>query len=422
MSATTMIEVERVAKRYEVGVRRDSYGTARDAVAGAVVRTARRAARLGGGRPGAKREGHWIWALEDVSFQIPQGDVVGIIGRNGAGKSTLLKILSRITEPTSGRAVLWGRVGSLLEVGTGFHGELSGRENVYLNGAILGMRKREIDRRFDEIVEFAEVNKFLDTPVKRYSSGMMVRLAFAVAAHLEPEILLVDEILAVGDAGFQKKCLGKMSDVAGEGRTVLFVSHNMAVVQALCKRGIVLQDGKVVLDAPVEDAAAYYLRMLDQASESAIGERTDRRGHAQVVVDRIEIVGEDGVSGALATGGPVRFTFRTSTGDQRVSCSFTIYNQLGHPVARLDSGVRGPEDLETDERSETFVCEIDELTLVPGRYRLDVTLWGRHGLEDQVEGAAFFDVEQGTLAGRPVSGHGSGDMVIRHRWLAPSID
>ena len=252
----------------------------------------------------------------------------------------------------------------LLEVGTGFHGELSGRENVYLNGAILGMRKREIDRQFDEIVEFAEVEKFLDTPVKRYSSGMMVRLAFAVAAHLEPEILLVDEILAVGDAGFQKKCLGKMSDVAGEGRTVLFVSHNMAIVQALCRRGIVLQDGKVVLDAPVEDAAAFYLRMLDQASTSAIGERTDRRGYRRVVVDRIDIAGDD-QGGQLASGGRARFEFHTSTADHRVSCSFTIFNQLGHPVTRLNSGDRGPEDVETSQSTDTFVCDIDELPLVP---------------------------------------------------------
>src|SRR5688572_24323628 len=189
-----------------------------------------------------------FWALRDVSFDIKQGEVVGVIGRNGAGKSTLLKVLSRITEPTAGEIDLYGRVGSLLEVGTGFHPELTGRENIYLNGAILGMRRKEIERQFDAIVEFAEVSKFLDTPVKRYSSGMYVRLAFAVAAHLNPEILIVDEVLAVGDAAFQRKCLGKMKDVAGGGRTVLFVSHNLGAIQQLCDRTIWLRDGRLVMD------------------------------------------------------------------------------------------------------------------------------------------------------------------------------
>jgi len=203
-----------------------------------------------------------IWALKDVSFQVQRGEVVGIIGRNGAGKSTLLKILSRITEPTAGRAEIHGRVGSLLEVGTGFHPELTGRENIYLNGAILGMRRAEIERKFDEIVAFAEIEKFLDTPVKHYSSGMYVRLAFAVAAHLEPEILLVDEVLAVGDAAFQKKCLGKMGDVAKEGRTVLFVSHNMGAIRSLCERGILLSSGQIFADKTADGAVDDYLSTL----------------------------------------------------------------------------------------------------------------------------------------------------------------
>ncbi|HOT90768.1 MAG TPA: ABC transporter ATP-binding protein [Anaerolineae bacterium] len=204
-------------------------------------------------------EAETLWALKDVSFEVKRGEVVGVIGRNGAGKSTLLKILSRITEPTSGRAEIHGRVGSLLEVGTGFHPELTGRENIYLNGAILGMKRAEIDRKFDEIVAFAEIEKFLDTPVKRYSSGMYVRLAFAVAAHLEPEILLVDEVLAVGDAAFQKKCLGKMGDVAKEGRTVLFVSHNMAAVRSLCSRSVLLDRGQVIVNGSTEMVVTRYL-------------------------------------------------------------------------------------------------------------------------------------------------------------------
>ena len=219
--------------------------------------------------PQAGPEPNTFWALKDVSFTVEQGDIVGIIGRNGAGKSTLLKVLTRITEPTSGRAVLRGRVGSLLEVGTGFHPELTGRENIFLNGAILGMRRREIERKFDEIVAFAEVERFIDTPVKRYSSGMYVRLAFAVAAHLDPEILLVDEVLAVGDAEFQKKCLGKMKDVAGEGRTVLFVSHNMAAVQTLCLRALLLQAGSIIASGPAQDiVVAYEDSLCDSRSEA----------------------------------------------------------------------------------------------------------------------------------------------------------
>lgn len=215
------------------------------------------------------REGEEIWALKDVSFTVGQGEVLGIIGRNGAGKSTLLKILSRVTAPTSGLVKIKGRIASLLEVGTGFHPELTGRENVYLNGAILGMTRREVDSKFDEIVEFAEVEKFIDTPVKRYSSGMYVRLAFAVAAHLEPEILVVDEVLAVGDSEFQKKCLGKMDDVAHQGRTVLFVSHNMGAVRQLCQRGIVLSSGIKVIDAGIDHAIESYVSThLDRNSPS----------------------------------------------------------------------------------------------------------------------------------------------------------
>jgi lipopolysaccharide transport system ATP-binding protein len=220
--------------------------------------------------PFARPEKETFWALKDVSFDIKKGDVVGIIGRNGAGKSTLLKILSRITKPTKGEVRLYGRVGSLLEVGTGFHPELTGRENIYLNGAILGMRKREIDRQFDAIVDFASVEQFLDTPVKRYSSGMYVRLAFAVAAHLNPEILVVDEVLAVGDAEFQKKCLGKMKDVASSGRTVLFVSHNMDAVRSHCGRAIWLRQGQLCLDGDVLDVTAQYINeSLTIDSESA---------------------------------------------------------------------------------------------------------------------------------------------------------
>jgi lipopolysaccharide transport system ATP-binding protein len=253
----TAIRVENLGKLYQIGHRLTRYETLRDRIA-LFARSPFRHLKYFGTRL-QKRDTDFIWAIKDVSFEVRRGEIVGIIGRNGAGKSTLLKILSRITEPTEGYAEIHGRLGSLLEVGTGFHPELTGRENIYLNGAILGMRKAEIDRKFDEIVAFAEIEKFLDTPVKRYSSGMYVRLAFAVAAHLEPEILLVDEVLAVGDAAFQKKCLGKMGDVAKEGRTVLFVSHNMRAITDLCQRCLWINNGKIIQEGAPQQVVLAYL-------------------------------------------------------------------------------------------------------------------------------------------------------------------
>jgi lipopolysaccharide transport system ATP-binding protein len=249
------IEADALSKVYRLGTGVYRYGRLTESLSTALTSPFRRLLRRGARSAGED----FLWALKDVSFDVKVGEAVGIIGRNGAGKTTLLKLLSRITEPTEGHAVLRGRVGSLLEVGTGFHPELTGRENVYLNGAILGMSRAEITKRFDDIVEFAEVGSFLDTPVKRYSSGMQVRLAFAVAAHLEPEILIVDEVLAVGDVAFQRKCLGKMGDVASHGRTVLFVSHNMSVVSRLCERGIWLEKGKVAGQGPMEEVVRQYL-------------------------------------------------------------------------------------------------------------------------------------------------------------------
>jgi lipopolysaccharide transport system ATP-binding protein len=249
---TPIIEVEHLGKRYRIGARQ-AHTSLRDAVAAGIRSPLQRF------RNGKDNGSSTIWALKDVSFDVAPGEVIGIIGRNGAGKSTLLKILSRITRPTKGRALLHGRVGSLLEVGTGFHAELTGRENIFLNGAILGMSKHEIESKFDEIVAFAETGAFLDTPVKHYSSGMTVRLAFAVAAHLEPEILIIDEVLAVGDLAFQKKCLGKMNEVAKAGRTVLFVSHDISAVNALCQRAILLHEGAIVRTGPTSAVTAYYL-------------------------------------------------------------------------------------------------------------------------------------------------------------------
>ncbi|MDQ7028188.1 MAG: ABC transporter ATP-binding protein, partial [Anaerolineae bacterium] len=251
----TAIQVESIGKQYEIG---ETLATS--SFRERVMQTLSAPFAFN-----KKKEGETFWALKDINFNVQDGEVVGIIGRNGAGKSTMLKILSRITDPTEGRIRLRGRVGTLLEVGTGFHPELTGRENTYMNGAIIGMSRHEIDRKFDEIVEFSGIDRFIDTPVKRYSSGMYIRLAFAVAAHLETDILLVDEVLAVGDTAFQQKCLGKMNDVAQAGRTVLFISHNMSAIQDLCPRTIVLHHGKVIVDDKTENAMPYYLKNLDEA-------------------------------------------------------------------------------------------------------------------------------------------------------------
>jgi len=257
---TTAVRIEGIGKQYQIGVQKRRHPTLRDSVTGTLKAPIHLLAGLWDGRPKERpSRGEKFWALRDVSFEINHGEVVGIVGRNGAGKSTLLKILSRITEPTTGFAEIRGRVGSLLEVGTGFHPELTGRENIYLNGAILGMKKVQIDRKFDEIVDFAEVEKFIDTPIKHYSSGMHLRLAFAVAAYLEPEIMIIDEVLAVGDATFQRKCLNKMQDVRQHGRTVLFVSHNMPAITRLCDRAILLSEGKMVADGPATKIVSEYM-------------------------------------------------------------------------------------------------------------------------------------------------------------------
>ncbi len=258
---TTAVRVEHLSKRYRIGAAqtRFHYGMFRDVVVDVALTPVRLARAIAGKGMRGSDATSYIWALDDVSFDVEEGKVLGIVGRNGAGKSTLLKVLSRVTEPTKGAVTVRGRVGSLLEVGTGFHPELTGRENIYLNGAVLGMKRAEIDRKFDEIVAFSEVEQFIDTPVKRYSSGMYLRLAFAVAAHLEPEILVVDEVLAVGDAEFQKKCLGKMGDVAQQGRTILFVSHNMSAILRLTQEAIVLKKGRLLKRAPTQEAVDFYL-------------------------------------------------------------------------------------------------------------------------------------------------------------------
>jgi len=408
------IQAEALSKRYYVG---SDYGykTIRESLTKLGIAAIR--------RDGSRRENPWrraIWAIKDVSFEIAAGEVVGIIGSNGAGKTTILKILSRITKPTSGWAEISGRVGSLLEVGTGFHPELTGRENVFLSGAIYGMSKAEIRRRFEEIAAFADVDEFLDTPIKRYSSGMKVRLAFAVAAHLEPEILMVDEVLAVGDLAFQKKCLGKMGEVTSEGRTVLFVSHNMSLIRALCRRGILLANGSIVTDSSIDEAVSTYLRSLEEVGSQSLLERTDRRGWGQMMLTRVEVLGSHGGVGRLVTGDPARFVFHLTRPLSRMSCAFTIHNQLGDALATLSSAPSTAHDDEDRQLENRFECAMDELPLVPGRYRLDVTLKGRSYVQDYIEGAAFFEVEEGPFRGRPIPEEARGDVVLPHHWRYPT--
>jgi lipopolysaccharide transport system ATP-binding protein len=304
---TASISIQGLCKLYQIGgADRGDYQTLRETMMSGLSSLMRRGRR----RIGSQSDCGEMWALRDVSFDVKPGEVVGIIGRNGAGKSTLLKVLSRITHPTRGRARLNGRVGSLLEVGTGFHPELTGRENVYLNGAILGMSRREIGRKFDDIIAFAEIERFLDTPVKRYSSGMYMRLAFAVASHLEPEILIVDEVLAVGDAQFQNKCLGRMNQVSREGRTVLFVSHNMSAMKSLCTRGILLDRGRLVYDGDIDDAVNRYLTDNTRSGTPGVipddaPRHTDSPGEARICTVRL-INAEGADTSQLYFGEPVR--------------------------------------------------------------------------------------------------------------------
>jgi lipopolysaccharide transport system ATP-binding protein len=354
------VQVDNVSKRYAIGERRRSYATLRDRLVSSMSAVFSRRARVG------VDASNTMWALKDVSFGVKQGEVVGVIGRNGAGKSTLLKLLSRITAPTHGRIEINGRVSSLLEVGTGFHAELTGRENVYLNGTILGMKRAEVVRKFDEIVAFAGVEQFIDTPVKRYSSGMYLRLAFAVAAHLQPEILIVDEVLAVGDADFQKKCLGKMEGVADQGRTIFFVSHNMQAITRLCKRVLYLEDGQLRLDGSPHDVVKTYLH-------SGLGTMAIREWPDPVKAPR---------------GGVARlWAVRVRTEDGGYSDNIDIRKSVGieieYEVLKPGCKFRGAIDLYNDEGVLLFVAlEADpawrKRIRPPGRYRSTAWIPGNY--------------------------------------------
>jgi lipopolysaccharide transport system ATP-binding protein len=414
------IKTNGLGKSYRLGISHQGYGTLRDSIVSGVKGLLRSATFRRAERP----QVDYLWALKDVSLEIESGEAIGLIGHNGAGKSTLLKVLSRIVEPTRGWAEVTGRVGSLLEVGTGFHPELTGRENVFLNGAILGMRRSEIRKRFDEIVEFADVERFLDTPVKRYSSGMSVRLAFAVAAHLEPEILLVDEVLAVGDATFQRKSMGKMNEVAKAGSTVVFVSHNLATIQALCSRAVLLERGTVIADGPVQETVNHYLRNLERAATDDLLTRTDRdgRGWEESLIRRLAVydVGS-GQADVVVGGRAVKIEVEVTEVLPMMECQITILNSLGHPITTLDSELSSPTDVRDSGMGTRIECELDSLALIPGRYRIDVVLKGRQEFQDGLQAAAFFDVEPGVIDGRPMpAGGADGDVILAHTWRLPA--
>lgn len=365
-----IIRVEGLGKQYRIGARERGYKTIREALVDAVISPFRRL--NGNPRSDAGNVESLIWVLKDVSFEVQPGEVLGIIGRNGAGKSTLLKILSRITEPTEGRVEIRGRVASLLEVGTGFHGELTGRENVYLNGAIVGMRKTEIDRKFDEIVAFAEVERFLDTPLKHFSTGMQMRLAFAVAAHLEPEILLVDEVLAVGDAAFQERCLGAMQKTASSGRTVVFISHNMASVQHLCTSVMLLRSGRISATGLPAEVIGNYLSDALEGNGVSISDWPDRRTNGQARIIHFKVTDENGEEiNCIPVGGSVRFCITAEFYQPIKDPCFGVHvhSQTGEAILDIQSAHAG---LRMGRVDGVIVVQVfvEKLGLYPGHYLL----------------------------------------------------
>ena len=391
-----IIEVVHLSKKFQLGTARSREDNFREALVHG-LRASWQALRRGWSGSGNSSSTQWMWALHDVNFQVEQGDVVGIIGANGAGKSTLLKIFSRITDPTEGFVRLRGRVASLLEVGTGFHPDLTGRENVFLNGAMLGMTKAEIKSKFDEIIAFAELEKFLDTPVKHYSSGMYVRLGFAVAAHLDPEILIVDEVLSVGDISFQKKCLGKMGQFGQNGRTILFVSHNIAAVLNLCQRGIVLEQGRLAFDGDAKSAVEHYIgaaSRLEHRSDSHtidLWNSSRRLPQYEPWLRKLEVFSGDGkpLAGEMAIGAPIQvhveFQLREPTVNFDVRVNFTdLYGQV---IFAARSSYEPKQNWGRRSGVQEFVCEIPELPLTSGEYHIETALVIDDKCVDYVEDA-----------------------------------
>ncbi len=412
MNAAPIITVDSLGKHYKLGadVGLYSYGRLTESLA-AGARTLTRRVRHRSKSPPRET----FWALRDVSFDVSEGEILGVVGRNGAGKTTLLKVLSRITDPSAGRAVLRGRVGSLLEVGTGFHPELSGRENVFLNGAILGMSSAEIRRNFDDIIAFAELERFVDTPVKRYSSGMYVRLAFAVAAFLEPEILFVDEVLSVGDQAFQQRCLGRMGEIASSGRTILFVSHNLASVSALCTRALLMEGGRLVQDGAVDDVLERYLTSVRAVTGESLEHRHDRKGDGRLRVNHVDVRSANGGPARTGEDSEVHLTYETDEPGREVTVAIAIDGPLGEPVFFCSNRVTG-QSLTTIRRGE-LVCTLPALPLLPGRYALTFHIEVSGLVADWLRNAMYFDVFESDVFGTgqlPPTSHGW--VLADHSW------
>jgi lipopolysaccharide transport system ATP-binding protein len=416
------IKVDHLSKLYRIGARGNRHDMLRDQIVHGIRHIFQRNGKPSTGGSSSVNSDLSLWALKDVSFEVKRGDVVGFVGRNGAGKSTLLKTLSRITEPTSGRAQIYGRVGSLLEVGTGFHSELTGRENIYLNGAILGMKKVEIERKFDEIVAFSEIEKFIDTPVKRYSSGMYVRLAFAVAAHLEPEILIVDEVLAVGDTEFQRKCLGKMEAVGQEGRTVLFVSHNITAVQKLCNKSVLLDSGELLAYGDTEAVTLTYMRSVKAKLEENIADRTDRQGSGEARFTDMEVIDESGKRCVQMASGQcyeIRLKYKCKTPIAKAVAAIGFLDPSGIPLFQLNTAVSG-YPLALQPPGGQLVCKIRKLPLNEGTYQINLALADARLTKnfDHLQAASYIDVIHHNFFGTGTSLHPSvGPLLVDHCWI-----
>ena len=412
------IKADCLSKHYRLGAASRQHNTLRDHL----MHRLRGLTRWGGGRQESNPS---FWALKDISFEVKRGEVLGIVGHNGAGKSTLLKILSRITQPTTGTADIYGRVSSLLEVGTGFHSELSGRENIYLNAAMLGMRRGEVRRKFDEIVAFSGVEAFIDTPVKRYSSGMYVRLAFAVAAHLEPEILIVDEVLAVGDASFQQKCLGKMEEVSRSGRTVLIVSHNMTVIEGLCERAILLEKGRVAKIGNTHEVVEGYADAIRGLAGTAIEARHDREGLGEILLTRIEVMDTQRHPVAAAITGRdvvIRMYYRCAAGKEFKNCrvSISVNGRKAQDLFVLSTDIVDPKPLTL--RGEGYVDFIlPELPLTGGAYFFQSYIESNGHAQDWIKNVAPFSVLDADYYGTgklcPPGWEANG-VLVRYRWEA----
>jgi lipopolysaccharide transport system ATP-binding protein len=425
----TVISVENLSKSYLVGHQAAPRGqsTLRDVLTSQARDFARKAADLIRGRPIVEGDDvEEFWALRDISFEIQRGEAVGIIGKNGAGKSTLLKILSRITDPSGGKICLRGRVSSLLEVGTGFHSELSGRENIFLNGAILGMERQAIKRRFDEIVDFAGVEQFIDTPVKRYSSGMYVRLAFAVAAHLEPEILLVDEVLAVGDVEFQGKCLGKMKDVARGGRTVLFVSHNMRAIQGLCPRSILLHRGQLAMIGTTEQCIERYLGDFRSAKDSTVdltSPNVSRHGSGEcafISASLRDVNGNETASFSFGQPFVVELCLRADKEISDAILGFSFVDGTGHEImgtSMHDSGQR----CHLAKGDNRFRCTVDPMILTPGSFTLRAAVFKPGVVFDHIDELMSFEIVDAAVdLEKTPKNHFVGDVFLKYDWAALS--